>query len=60
MAQSRSNGGWRSHVVSTGAPALWQTGTFSMVFPTYRKLNPQRYDDTLSISAAWASWVGRA
>ncbi|MCW2915048.1 MAG: yfmJ1 [Actinomycetia bacterium] len=45
-------GGWRSHVVSTGAPALWQTGTFPMVFPAYRTLNPQRYDDTLPILTA--------
>lgn len=45
-------GGWRSHVVSTGAPALWQTGTFPMVFPAYRKLSPEHYDNTLPISTA--------
>jgi NADPH-dependent curcumin reductase CurA len=45
-------GGWRSHLIGTGAPALWQTGTFPMVFPAYRKLNPQHYDDTLPISTA--------
>ncbi len=45
-------GGWRTHVISNGAPALWQTGTFPMVFPAYRKLDPRRYDDTLPISTA--------
>src|SRR5438128_7607842 len=28
-------GGWRTHVVSDGKEALWQTGTFPMVFPAY-------------------------
>jgi NADPH-dependent curcumin reductase CurA len=46
-------GGWRSHVVSTGAPALWQTGTFPMVFPAYRRLDPGHYDaDALPLSTA--------
>jgi NADPH-dependent curcumin reductase CurA len=44
-------GGWRSHLVSTGAPARWQ-GTFPMVFPAYRRLDPRQYDDTLPISTA--------
>jgi NADPH-dependent curcumin reductase CurA len=45
-------GGWRTYVISTGAPALWNTGTFPMVFPAYRKLNPQSYDETLPLSTA--------
>jgi NADPH-dependent curcumin reductase CurA len=45
-------GGWRSHVVSTGEPALWQTGTFPMVFPAYRRLDPGDYDDVLPLSTA--------
>ncbi|MDT3396172.1 NADP-dependent oxidoreductase [Streptomyces sp. B1866] len=45
-------GGWRSHVVSDGAPALWQTGTFPMVFPAYRKLDPADHDDALPLSTA--------
>ncbi|MFD7745982.1 MDR family NADP-dependent oxidoreductase [Streptomyces sp. NPDC059698] len=45
-------GGWRTHVVSTGAPELWQTGTFPMVFPAYRRLDPRWYDDALPLSSA--------
>lgn len=45
-------GGWRTHLVSDGKPALWQTGTFPMVFPAYRKLDPAHYDDTLPLSTA--------
>ncbi|AEN13888.1 MULTISPECIES: NADP-dependent oxidoreductase [unclassified Streptomyces] len=45
-------GGWRSHVVSTGAAELWQTGTFPMVFPAYRRLDPGRYDDALPLETA--------
>lgn len=45
-------GGWRSHVVSTGSEALWQTGTFPMVFPQYRRLDPDQYDDVLPLSTA--------
>lgn len=45
-------GGWRSHVVSDGAPALWQTGMFPMVFPAYRRLDPARYDEALPITTA--------
>lgn len=45
-------GGWRSHVVSDGAPALWQTGTFPMVFPHYRALDPAQYDEALPLSTA--------
>ncbi|MER7751967.1 NADP-dependent oxidoreductase [Kitasatospora sp. NPDC097643] len=43
-------GGWRSHVVSNGAPSPWQTGTFPMVFPAYRRLDPRDYDDALPLS----------
>lgn len=45
-------GGWRSHVISTGAPAPWQTGTFPMVFPPYRGLDPRHYDDALPLATA--------
>ncbi|MFD4276920.1 NADP-dependent oxidoreductase [Streptomyces cyaneofuscatus] len=45
-------GGWRSHVVSTGEAELWQTGTFPMVFPAYRRLDPQWYDDALPLPTA--------
>lgn len=45
-------GGWRTHLVSTGAPSLWQTGTFPMVFPAYRRLDPAHYDDALPLSTA--------
>ncbi|MFD7741829.1 NADP-dependent oxidoreductase [Streptomyces sp. MJM8645] len=45
-------GGWRSHVISNGAPALWQTGTFPMVFPAYRRLDRGDYDDALPLSTA--------
>ena len=45
-------GGWRSHVVSDGAAALWQTGTFPMVFPEYRKLDKDFYCDQLPLSTA--------
>jgi NADPH-dependent curcumin reductase CurA len=44
-------GGWRSHLVSTGAPQTW-TGTFPMVFPAYRRLDPADYDDVLPLSTA--------
>ncbi|RPK54529.1 putative NADP-dependent oxidoreductase YfmJ [Streptomyces sp. ADI96-02] len=45
-------GGWRSHVVSTGVPEPWQTGTFPMVFPAYRRLDPSWYDDALPLPTA--------
>ncbi|MFS0695159.1 MDR family NADP-dependent oxidoreductase [Streptomyces nitrosporeus] len=45
-------GGWRTHLVSTGEPELWQTGTFPMVFPAYRRLDPSHYDDTLPLETA--------
>ncbi|SDY27454.1 hypothetical protein SAMN04487939_101586 [Lysobacter sp. yr284] len=45
-------GGWRTHLVSDGKPKLWQTGTFPMVFPAYRKLDLRRYDDALPLSTA--------
>ncbi|GHF69720.1 NADP-dependent oxidoreductase [Kitasatospora xanthocidica] len=44
--------GWCSHVVSNGAPRLWQTGTFPMVFPAYRRLDPGHYDEALPLSTA--------
>ncbi|MEU1215381.1 NADP-dependent oxidoreductase [Streptomyces sp. NPDC005791] len=45
-------GGWRTHLVSTGAAELWQTGTFPMVFPAYRRLDPAHYDDALPLPTA--------
>ncbi|MFG3226054.1 zinc-binding dehydrogenase [Kitasatospora sp. NPDC048194] len=45
-------GGWCSHVISDGEPRLWQTGTFPMVFPAYRRLDPAHYDEQLPISTA--------
>jgi NADPH-dependent curcumin reductase CurA len=45
-------GGWRTHAVTNGEAALWQTGTFPMVFPAYRRLKPQQYDDALPVSTA--------
>jgi NADPH-dependent curcumin reductase CurA len=45
-------GGWRSHVIGNGEPALWQTGTFPMVFPAYRRLDRADYDENLPITTA--------
>ncbi|WP_031084404.1 MDR family NADP-dependent oxidoreductase [Streptomyces sp. NRRL WC-3549] len=51
-------GGWRSHLVGTGAAELWQTGTFPMVFPAYRRLDPARYDDALPLTTALSAMGG--
>ncbi|MGW1226971.1 MDR family NADP-dependent oxidoreductase [Streptomyces sp. NPDC001515] len=45
-------GGWRTHLISTGAPEPWRTGTFPMVFPAYRRLDPDWYDDALPLPTA--------
>jgi len=45
-------GGWRTYLVSNGGQQLWQTGTFPMVFPDYRKLDPEYYDDVLPLPSA--------
>jgi len=45
-------GGWRSHVVTNGDGWLWETGTFPMVFPDYRKLDPSWFDDAVPLSTA--------
>jgi NADPH-dependent curcumin reductase CurA len=45
-------GGWRTYVVHNGAAARWQTGTFPMVFPAYRRLDPRSYDEALPITTA--------
>ena len=45
-------GGWRSHVVGTGGEVLWQGESFPMVFPAYRLLNPDHYDDVLPVETA--------
>jgi NADPH-dependent curcumin reductase CurA len=51
-------GGWRTHLVSDGKPELWQTGTFPMVFPAYRKLRPEWYDEGLPLSSALGAMGG--
>ncbi|MEV5686351.1 NADP-dependent oxidoreductase [Streptomyces sp. NPDC052164] len=51
-------GGWRSHVIGTGAATLWQTGTFPMVFPAYRRLDPAWYDDALPLPTALSAMGG--
>ncbi|HWL44958.1 MAG TPA: NADP-dependent oxidoreductase [Ilumatobacter sp.] len=45
-------GGWRSHVISNGAEALWQTGTFPMVFPPYRRIKSEWFGERLPLSTA--------
>ncbi|MGX4733423.1 MDR family NADP-dependent oxidoreductase [Kitasatospora griseola] len=45
-------GGWCTHLVGTGAERPWQTGTFPMVFPAFRRLDPAHYDDALPVSTA--------
>ncbi|NEA44273.1 NADP-dependent oxidoreductase [Streptomyces sp. SID11385] len=51
-------GGWRTHLVSDGKPELWATGTFPMVFPAYRRLRPEWYDDGLPLSTALGAMGG--
>ncbi|MEO3975589.1 NADP-dependent oxidoreductase [Streptomyces sp. CAU 1734] len=51
-------GGWRTHHIGTGAPTLWRTGTFPMVFPAYRRLDPRWYDDVLPLSTALSALGG--
>ncbi|MGY3677978.1 MDR family NADP-dependent oxidoreductase [Streptomyces sp. TE33382] len=51
-------GGWRTHLVSTGVPELWQTGTFPMVFPAYRRLDRAWYDDSLPLLTALSAMGG--
>jgi NADPH-dependent curcumin reductase CurA len=45
-------GGWRSHVISNGEPVSWRHGRYPLVFPAYRRLNPENYDSTLPLSTA--------
>ncbi|MFE7589373.1 MDR family NADP-dependent oxidoreductase [Kitasatospora sp. NPDC057512] len=45
-------GGWRTHLVSNGAPSFWQTGTFPMVFPAFRRLDPADYGGELPLTTA--------
>ncbi len=51
-------GGWQSHVISDGAPRLWQTGTFPMVFPAYRRLQRHWYDEALPLQTALSAMGG--
>ncbi|MEU7564043.1 NADP-dependent oxidoreductase [Streptomyces eurythermus] len=45
-------GGWRSHVVGTGAGWRWEHGEFPVPFPAYRRLDPSHYDEALPLSTA--------
>nr|WP_051824713.1 NADP-dependent oxidoreductase [Kitasatospora aureofaciens] len=45
-------GGWRSHVIGNGGSRLWQTGTFPMVFPAYRRLDRADYDEAMPVTTA--------
>ncbi|WP_329570613.1 MDR family NADP-dependent oxidoreductase [Kitasatospora sp. NBC_01266] len=45
-------GGWRTHLISNGEAELWATGRFPMVFPAYRRLDPEQYDEALPLSTA--------
>ncbi|MGW2840150.1 MDR family NADP-dependent oxidoreductase [Streptomyces sp. NPDC001493] len=51
-------GGWRSHLVSKGTEWLWQTGTFPMVFPAYRRLDPGWFDEALPLATALSAMGG--
>ncbi|MFD9720141.1 MDR family NADP-dependent oxidoreductase [Streptomyces sp. NPDC059076] len=51
-------GGWRTHLISTGAASPWQTGRFPMVFPAYRRLDPRWYDDALPLATALSALGG--
>ncbi|MFI2213902.1 MDR family NADP-dependent oxidoreductase [Streptomyces sp. NPDC020141] len=51
-------GGWRTHVIGTGAATPWQTGTFPMVFPAYRRLDPRWYDESLPLATALGAMGG--
>ncbi|MEV8456326.1 NADP-dependent oxidoreductase [Streptomyces sp. NPDC052095] len=51
-------GGWRTHLVSNGAATPWQTGTFPMVFPAFRRLDPDWYDDVLPLPTALSAMGG--
>jgi NADPH-dependent curcumin reductase CurA len=45
-------GGWQKYVIHNGQEVLWQTGTFPMVFPAYRKLNPDIHSTLFPYSTA--------
>ncbi|MFD7641952.1 MDR family NADP-dependent oxidoreductase [Kitasatospora sp. NPDC059795] len=45
-------GGWCTHLIGTGEARPWQTGTFPMIFPEYRRLDPAHYDEALPVSTA--------
>jgi NADPH-dependent curcumin reductase CurA len=44
-------GGWRSHLIGDGGPTVWRDGLLPMVFPAFRRLNPELYDDGLPLSS---------
>lgn len=51
-------GGWQKYVIHNGSEVLWQTGTFPMVFPAFRKLNPEIYPKLFSYSLALGALGG--
>lgn len=51
-------GGWQKYVIHNGNEVLWQTGTFPMMFPPYRKLNPEIYPKLFPFSTALGALGG--
>lgn len=45
-------GGWQKYVIHNGKEVFWQTGTFPMVFPPYRRLNPEIHPTQFPYSTA--------
>lgn len=49
-------GGWRTHVIGTGAPtrwdSTWHAQSTPLVFPGYRLLDPAQYDERLPLHTA--------
>ncbi len=51
-------GGWQRYVIHNGSEVFWQTGTFPMVFPAYRKLDPQLHPQQFPYSMALGALGG--
>lgn len=45
-------GGWQKYRIHNGDEVFWQTGTFPMVFPPYRRLDPDIYPTQFPYSTA--------
>ncbi len=45
-------GGWQKYRIHNGQEVLWQTGTFPMIFPEYRKLDPEIFPKVFPYSMA--------